>query len=521
MSVELCIAGTLLRSAVFGGLQGSLKTRYLTSGESEGSPDTLTFMKGSTMRDVQISTVEGREVSLTPAVVDAYRANLLGTLLKGGDAGYDEARALWNGMIDRRPALIARCAGAADVITSVRFAREHNILVSVKGAGHNIAGKASSDGSLMIDLSPMKWVHVDPEKKTAHVGPGATLRMVDHETQAFGLAIPLGINSTTGIAGLTLGGGFGWLSRGLGLTIDNLISADIVTADGTLRRASQNENADLFWGIRGGGGNFGIVTSFQFRLHPVGPQVLAGLIVHPFKDAKAVLQQYRSFVAKAPDKLTCWTVLRKAPPLPFLPAEVHGKEVIVIALVYAGEIKEGERLIEPLRKFGHPVGEHLGSMPFAAFQQAFDPLLTAGARNYWKSHNFTEIPDGLIDSIVNYSGNLPSPHTEVFVAHLGAAINRVPKDATAYPHRDTNFVLNVHTRWETANEDAKCIAWAREVFDVTGKYATGGVYVNFISDGEERVASAFGGNFDRLAKLKQKYDPANFFRTNQNVRPVA
>ena len=473
------------------------------------------------MADVSVTTMDGRETVLTGVTIDDFKSRLLGSVLRMGDPGYDEARALWNGMIDRRPSLIARCAGTADVICSVKFAREHNLLVSVKGAGHNIAGMASSNGSLMIDLSPMKWVRVDPEARTALVGPGATLRAVDHETQAFGLAIPLGINSTTGIAGLTLGGGFGWLSRGLGLTIDNLLSADVVTAEGKLIRASEKENADLFWGIRGGGGNFGVVTSFQFRLHPVGPQVLAGLIIHPFKDAGKVFRHYRSFVAQAPDKLTCWAVLRKAPPLPFLPQEVHGKEIFIIPVLYAGDIKEGEKILEPLRKFGQPIADVVGPSALAGFQQAFDPLLTPGARNYWKSHNFTELPDGAIDTIIDYAAQLPTPLSEIFVGHLGGAVNRVPKDATAYPHRDAIFILNVHTRWEDKGLDAKCVDWARKFFDASAQFATGGVYVNFISEGEERVRAAFGGNYERLAKLKKKYDPSNFFRTNQNVNPIA
>jgi len=473
------------------------------------------------MSDIRISTLDGREIVLAGTVVDDFKSTLLGGLLRMEDPGYDEARALWNGMIDRRPSLIARCAGAADVITSVKFAREHKLLVSIKSGGHNIAGMASSNGALMIDLSLMKSVRVDPKARIAWVGPGATLRAVDHETQAFGLAVPLGINSTTGVAGLTLGGGFGWTSRSLGLTIDNLLSADVVTADGKLLRVSAKENPDLFWGIRGGGGNFGIVTSFQFRLHPVGPLVLSGLIVHPFKDAAKVFRYYRDFIAKAPNQLTCWVVLRKAPPLPFLPPDVHGKEVFILALLYAGDVKKGEKIIQPLRKFGEPIAEHLGPNPFVAFQQALDPLLTPGARNYWKSHNFKELTDEAMDRIIAYAGKLPSALSEIFVGNLGGAINRVKKNATAYPHRDTKFVMNVHTRWEDRTLDAQCTEWARKLFDDTAKFATGGVYVNFISEGEERVPSAFGPNYAKLAKLKKKYDPNNFFRMNQNVKPKA
>ncbi len=472
------------------------------------------------MSDLKINTMDGRETVLAEAVLNDFKSGLLCSLLRREDKGYDEARALWNGMIDRRPAVIARCTGAADVISCVKFARQHKLLIAVKGAGHNIAGMASSNGSFMIDLSLMNWVQVDPDARIAVVGPGTTLRTLDHETQAFGLATPLGINSTTGIAGLTLGGGFGWLSRSLGLTVDNLLSADVVTPDGKLLHANEKENADLFWAIRGGGGNFGIVTSFRFRLHPVGPTLLAGLIVHPFKEAGKVFRYYRDFVANAPDKLTCWVVLRKAPPLPFLPAGVHGKEIFIIAAVYAGDIKEGEKLLEPLRKFGQPIADVVGPTPFTGFQQAFDPLLTPGFRNYWKSHNFTKLDDELLDTIINYAGQLPSPLSEIFVGNLGGAVNRVAVNATAYPHRDPNFILNVHTRWEDKGSDAKCIDWARKFFDATASFATGGVYVNFISEGDERVPSAFGTNYQRLAELKKKYDPENFLRTNQNIMPA-
>ena len=471
------------------------------------------------MTDIKINSTTGKEIILPASTVEDFKSKLLGTLLQSGDTGYDEARALWNSMIDKRPSLIARCTGTADVINCVNFARENNLSVCVKSGGHNIAGTASNNGSLMIDLSRMNAVRVDPKSKMTWVGPGATLRVVDHETQAFGLAVPLGINSTTGISGLTLGGGFGWTSRSLGLTIDNLVSADVVTAGGKLLRASKKENPDLFWGICGGGGNFGIVTSFQFKLHPVGPMVLGGLIVHPFSEAKQAFRYYRDFVSKVSDKLTCWVVLRKAPPLPFLPPDVHGKEIFIIAVLYNGDIKKGEKEVEPLRKFGKPIADVIGPMPFVAFQQMFDPLLTPGARNYWKSHNFSKLSDEAIDTIVDYAGKLPTPLTEIFVGQLAGAINRVKKNATAYPHRDTNFVMNVHTRWEDMALDNPCIQWARNFFDVSAKYSNGSVYVNFISEGDQRTASAFGTNFKKLAKLKKKYDPQNFFKANQNIKP--
>lgn len=467
-----------------------------------------------------IKTLDGKNIALASEIIDSFRSQLTGTVICETDPGYDEARTIWNAMIDRRPALIAKCMGTADVVSAVKFAREHNLLTSVRGGGHNIAGMALADNAMLIDLSPMKWVRVNPETKTAFVAPGATLRHVDHETQLYGLATSTGINSTTGIAGLTLGGGFGWLSRSYGLTIDNLVAAEVVTADGSVINVNEKENADLFWAIRGGSGNFGIVTSFQFKLHPVGPAVLAGLIVHPYKDAKKVFEHYRNFVSTAPDKATCWVVLRKAPPLPFLPAEVHGKDVFVIAAIYAGDLKEGEKVLGPLRQFGNPIADVIGPVPFAAWQQAFDPLLTPGARNYWKSHNFTELSDGLIEILLEYSAKLPSPLSEIFIGQLGGAINRVAADATSYPHRNANFVMNVHTRWEDRSMDDHCIDWARKLFDQTAPYAMGSVYVNFISEGEDRVEAAFGANFEQLGKIKQKYDPDNFFRVNQNIKPV-
>ncbi len=467
-----------------------------------------------------IKTLDGKDIVLASEIIDDFRLQLAGTIICAADPGYDEARTIWNAMIDRRPALIAKCMGTADVVSCVKFARKHNLLTSVRGGGHNIAGMSLANDAMLIDLSPMKWVRVNRETQTAFVAPGATLRHVDHETQHYGLATSAGINSTTGIAGLTLGGGFGWLSRSYGLTVDNLISAEVVTADGKVIDVNEKENADLFWAIRGGSGNFGIVTSFQFKLHPVGPQVLAGLIVHPFKDAQKVFEHYRNFASSAPDKATCWVVLRKAPPLPFLPQDVHGKEVFVIAAIYAGDMKEGEKVLEPLRRFGNPIADVIGPVPFVAWQQAFDPLLSPGVRNYWKSHNFTELSDGLIETLIEYTGNLPSPLCEIFVGQLGGAINRVAADATAYPHRNANFVMNVHARWEDRSADAMCIDWARKLFDQTAPYSTGGVYVNFISEGEDRVEAAFGSNFENLAKVKQKYDPDNFFCVNQNIKPV-
>lgn len=446
---------------------------------------------------------------------------LRGELLEANDAGYDDARAVWNAMIDRRPALIVRCAGTADVRASLAYARDHQLRLAVRGGGHNIAGSALCDDGLVIDLSHMKSVQVDPERLRAWVEGGATLRDFDHEAQAYGLATPLGINSTTGVAGLTLGGGFGWLSRTLGLAADNLLSAEIVTADAGRLQVSATEHPDLFWAIRGGGGNFGVVTRFEFALHPVDPQITAGLIVYPFAQAQSVLQQYRDAVATMAPDLTVWTVLRKAPPLPFLPPQVHGQDVLVLPVFSPSPSDAVDAAIARIAKLGEPLGMHVGPMPYAAWQQIFDPMLTPGARNYWKSHNFTQLSDGALDVVLRYASDLPTPQCEIFLGLLGGQAG-APPQATAYPHRDALYVMNVHTRWEDPADDERCIAWARAFFADATPYASGGVYVNFMPQDEgERTSDAYGANYARLAQIKAAYDPDNLFRTNQNIWPAA
>jgi len=457
---------------------------------------------------------------LQHATVDEFRTHLRGDVLLPDAEGYDDSRQIWNAMIDRKPALIARCVSAEDVVESVKFARTHNLLVAIRGGGHNIAGNAVCDDGIMIDLSRMKNVQVDAKGHRATVEPGCTLGDFDVAAQAHGLATPLGINSTTGVAGLTLGGGFGWLSRKYGMTVDNLLSADVVTADGRQVHASQTENSDLFWGLRGGGGNFGVVTRFEFQLHPVGPDVLSGLIVFPFDQAKSVLTKFAHFTLAMPDELNVWMVTRKAPPLPFLAEQFHGKEMVALALCYAGSPSSGEALIEPLRKFGTPIGEHVGVQPYTAWQQAFDPLLTKGARNYWKSHNFAQLSDGAIDVIIEYAAKLPSPQCEIFIGTIGGQTGRVAPQAMAYANRDANYVMNVHGRWESASEDARGIEWARGFFAKAQPFASDGAYINFLTQDEtDRIAFAYGPTFKRLVEIKKKYDPTNLFRMNQNIKP--
>jgi FAD/FMN-containing dehydrogenase len=475
------------------------------------------------MTSVTLKTGDGATRTLSSETVDELRAQLRGNLCLPGDPGYDQARTVWNAMIDRRPALVVRAAGANDVMRAVEFARRHNLRLAVRGGGHNIAGNAVCDDGLMLDLTPMKSVRVDPARRTARVEPGVTLGELDRETQAFGLAIPVGVNSTTGIAGLTLGAGFGWISRAFGLSIDSLIAADVVTADGKLVHASEEDDPDLFWAIRGGGGNFGVVTSFEFKLHRVGPEVLSGLIVHPIAQAKELLQAYRRITAEAPDELAVWFVMRKAPPLPFLPPEWHGKEILAFAACYSGDPAKGQQVMAPLRALGKPIADVIAPHPFLAWQTILDPLLTPGMRNYWKSHSFTRLSDGAIDALIDHAHKLPSPECEIAFAQLGGAINNVAANATAYPHRDLQYVVNIHTRWSKAADDKACIAWARALFDSLTPHATGGVYVNFMPEDEaQRVrAGAYGANYERLARLKAKYDPENLFRVNQNIRPGA
>ena len=471
------------------------------------------------MANILVRTLGGTERKIEADALDAFRASVGGLVTLPGEAGYDEARTVWNATIDKRPGLVVRCSGPADVMQAVRFARQHDLLIAVRAGGHNIAGKGVCDGGMLVDVSQMRSVRVDRVAKTAWVAPGATLGDFDRETQAFGLTTPIGINSTTGISGLTLGGGFGWTTRKFGMTVDNLIAADVVTAEGEMIRASAMENSDLFWALCGGGGNFGIVTGFEFRLHALGPQVLSGLIVHPLADAPGLLREYRKFVAAAPDELSTWVVLRKAPPLPFLPAEWHGKEVMVVAACYAGDMSDGEKALAPIRKIGQPIADVIGPHPFAGWQQAFDPLLTPGARNYWKSHDFAELSDQVLEKLVDFAGRLPTAECEIFIAQLGGAMGRIPNSATAYGGRKAAFVMNVHTRWQDRSEDARCTDWAREFYAATKPHAIGTAYVNFLSEEDENLATSYGPNFARLSEVKAKFDPKNVFRVNQNIKP--
>jgi FAD/FMN-containing dehydrogenase len=455
--------------------------------------------------------------------LEAFAAGIRGPVLRPDDAGYDEARGIWNGLIDRRPALIVQCSGAADVVDAVNFAREQELLLSIRGGGHNVAGNAVNDGGLVIDLSRMRGVHVDTATKTVRAQGGATLGDMDRETQLFGLVVPAGVVSTTGVAGLTLHGGVGHLRRKYGLTIDNLLSVDIVTADGELRRASASENQDLFWAVRGAGSNFGVVTSFEFQAHPVGPEVMVGAIFYPLDDMPQVLPAWRDYMASAPDELSsvvlCWSV----PPHEPFPPELHGAPVFVVAGAYAGSVADGEPVVQPLRELGEPLIDLSGPWPWLGLQSGFDALFPAGAFYYWKSRALAELSDAAIADIADFAARRPSPLTDISIWHHGGAMSRVAENATAYGGRDVPFLVTGEVSWEDPAQSDEAIAWGREFWDAMGRHSTGGLYLNFPGFGEEKealVKAGYGANYERLKELKAKYDPTNLFRMNLNITPA-
>ena len=454
--------------------------------------------------------------------LERLRDSIRGPVIAPDDAGYDAARAIWNGAIERRPACIARCTGVADVVAAVRFARERDLVVAVRSGGHGVGGHALCDGGLVIDLSPMKGIRVDPAARTARAEAGVLWGEFDRETQLHGLATVGGIVTHTGIAGLTLGGGIGWLTRKHGATVDNLLSADVVTAEGELLTASGDENPDLFWGIRGGGGNFGVVTSFEYRLHPVGPIVLAGPIFHPLEDAPEVLAFYREFIATAPDELTTIFELSVAPPVPFLPEDVHGKPIVMVGACYAGAPEDGIEVVRPLKEFGNPIVDLLEPKLYTALQSMFDPSVPHGWHRYWKSVELPLLTDDAIDTLVAHASAQTSPKSYCIVFQLGGALARAGEDVTAFSQRDAGLNVNVNAVWtEDDPEGERHIAWARDFFSAMQPHARGRVYLNFLGDeGAERVRHAYGERqYERLVELKRTYDPTNFFRRNQNIEP--
>jgi FAD/FMN-containing dehydrogenase len=462
-------------------------------------------------------------VTLEEDLITELEGRFQGPIVRPQDDDYDEVRSIWNGMIDKYPALIARATGAADVMTAVNFARENDLLLSVRGGGHNVAGNAVAEGGLMLDLSLMKSIHVDAENRTARAQPGVIWGELDRETQVFGLATPGGIVSDTGIAGLTLGGGFGWLTRKHGFAADNVISLDVVTADGKQVKASSSENSDLFWGMRGGSSNLGIATSIEYRLHPIGTQVLGGPIIYPLEAAVDALRFWRDFAQTAPEELGSVPVFRTAPPAPSIPEELHGKPVLVIILFYFGDLEEGARIMQPMREFGAPIFDGITEKPYTAHQKALDPGQPKGHRYYWKSEYLHDVSNDAIETLVAYAANMVSPSSRLAMMHLSGAISRLDEMAMAVSHRDSNYVVGINTGWANEEDDEREIQWTRDLWTALRPFSSGGVYVNFLSEdaGQDRIRAAYGEEkYERLVELKNQYDPNNLFRVNQNVKPT-
>jgi FAD/FMN-containing dehydrogenase len=480
--------------------------------------------KGEFVARLRIVTLAGAESSLDGAEVEQFRSGLRGELLRPDDAEYEEARRLWNGVIDRRPALIARCAAVEDVVEAVNFARENDLLLAVRGGGHNVAGTASAEGGLVLDLSDMKSIVVDPERRTVRAAAGATIGELDEETQKHGLATPMGVVSETGIAGLTLNGGMGHLRRKHGLSSDNLLSVELVTADGRLLTASEEENADLFWAVRGGGGNFGVVTSFEYRLYPVGPEVMCAFVFYPGDLAREVLRSAEGYVAGAPDEVSPLSFLGRVPRVEDFPEEWHGEQFVGLLAVYAGPVEEGEEALRPLRDLGDPIADFSGPMPYTEVQKLLDEDYPDGWRYYWKSVNVDGLGDEAIEALMEHARTAPSDHSTIDVWFQGGAMGRVGADESAFGDRSAPILLGIEANWEEAPEDDEAnIAWARGCYSDLRRFSGGGMYLNFpgfLEEGQGLIRDAYGANYERLVALKNEYDPANLFRLNQNIDPM-
>jgi FAD/FMN-containing dehydrogenase len=456
------------------------------------------------------------------SAVQTLYDRMRGPVLDSSDEGYDDARSLWNGMFEKHPSIVARCTGAADVMAAVDFAREHDLLLAVKGGGHSLAGKSVCDDGLLIDLSPMDGVRVDPDSQTARVGPGTTWGDFDHEAQAFGLATTGGVDSRTGVAGLTLGGGIGYLARSYGLATDNLLSVDLVTAEGELVHASEDVHPELFWGIRGGSGNFGIVTSFEFELHEVGPEILTAQVFHPIDDVRRVLEFYQEFMADAPDEVTCYATITRVPTESAFPEVYHNEPAVALVGAYSGAIEDGRPLLAPLAQFGDPILAAVEPMAYTALQQSDDDGFPDGERYYQKAHFLETITDAVIDVIVEHTETLPGQYSGALFEPMGGVINEVDATATAYPHRNAAFSFGITGGWSDPDRDEEIMGWVREFFDDLASHATGGVYTNYLAhDEDDRVDGAYRENHERLVELKNEWDPENLFRLNSNVEPAS
>lgn len=476
------------------------------------------------MAEMKVTKVSGADETLDEQAIGEFASRLRGELIRPGDEGYIEAGKVWNGMIVKKPSLVARAKSAADVICAVNFARDNEMPLAVRGGGHNVAGTGTVDGGLVIDLSPMKGVHVDPEHRTVRAEGGVTIGELDGRTQLFGLAAPMGVVSKTGIAGLTLNGGIGWMRRKHGLSSDNLASVDIVTADGGFLTASEDENADLFWGVRGGGGNFGVVTSFEYRLHPVGPEVMFCFVFYPGDRAKEVLRYMNEYMAHAPDEVSPLSFLGRIPPDAMFPEERHGEQFVAIAAMYAGGVEEGENALVPLRELGDAIADFSGVMPYAEAQKILDEDYPDGGRYYWKSVNANALGDEAMERLIAHAEAAPSGHSTIDVWYQGGAMGRVAASGTAFGERSSPILLGVEANWEEPEDDEANVEWTRNAIADMKRFSDGGMYLNFPGfgeEGEEMVRSAYGGNYERLAEIKKEYDPENLFRLNQNIKPSA
>ena len=452
--------------------------------------------------------------------IEQLRARVSGAVIAPGDDGYDEARHVYNAMIDRRPAVIVQCTTAADVRAAVDCARENGLALAVRGGGHSVPGFGTVDDGVVADLSGMRAVTVDPAKRTARAEGGATWGDFNDATAAFGLATTGGIVSTTGVAGLTLGGGIGYLARGFGLSCDNLVSAEIVTADGKMVTASEDDHADLFWAIRGGGGNFGVATALEFRLHPV-KEIYGGPMFFAMKDAEAVLRYYREFIAEAPEQFGGFPAFQIAPPLPFIPEERHGKTHALMVACWAGDLDQGERVLKPFHDLAPVVAEMVGPMPYPALNSAFDALYPTGLRHYWKANFVKELTDDAIRAHVEHGSKVPELTSTMHIYPINGACHRVAPDATAFAYRDANFATVIAGMWPDAADDERNIAWVRDYYEATAPHSEEGGYINFMAgDDQDRIRANYKGNYDRLAEIKRRYDPGNLFRHNQNISPA-
>jgi FAD/FMN-containing dehydrogenase len=471
---------------------------------------------------MKVKTLAGLEIELNQNILDGLKMYLQGSVLVPGDVGYEDSRTVWNAMIDRKPAFVVRCIGVADVIECVKFSRKHNLLLCIKGGGHNIAGLAASDGAMMLDMSLMRGVWVDAQRKVAHAQGGCLLGDVDRETQAYGLAAVLGFVSRTGIAGLTLGGGFGYLTRLWGWTSDNVVGMNVVTANSRLVHASSEENEDLFWGLRGGGGNFGVVTGIDYALYPVGPEVVGGLVAWPASQASRVLEFYRTLAEKAPPELTLVALMRPAPPAPWLPKDTHGTPIVAMLACYSGNPEQGEKAVAPIKSFGKPIGDVLVRRPYVQLQSLLDATQPKGRRYYWKSEYLSNIEPTLCEKVIEHAAKIPSPHSAVILFQLDGALSLLKEDHSPMGNRDARYVLNLAGSWEHADNDKVNVQWAREAWADMKQFSTGGTYINFLTadEGPERIEAALGNGLQRLAEVKTRWDPENVFRTNRNIKPV-